>query len=127
MSYYISKTINATMDEAFAKVSDALQLVGFGIVTDFNVSNAFKNKLEIDFRPYRILGVCNPPFAKKALDADDKIGVMLPCSMVLQHTNKGVEVTVIDPVASMSAVDNPIIKEIAQEIKVKLNSVIDSL
>ncbi|PIQ09011.1 MAG: hypothetical protein COW71_08750 [Ignavibacteriales bacterium CG18_big_fil_WC_8_21_14_2_50_31_20] len=127
MSYYISKTINATMDEAFAKVSDALQLVGFGIVTDFNVSNAFKNKLEIDFRPYRILGVCNPPFAKKALDADNKIGVMLPCNMVLQLMDKGVEVTVIDPVASMSAVDNPIIKEIAQEIKIKLNSVIDSL
>jgi len=127
MSYYISKTINATMDEAFAKVSDALQLVGFGIVTDFNVSNAFKNKLEIDFRPYRILGVCNPPFAKEALDADNKIGVMLPCNMVLQLMDKGVEVTVIDPVASMSAVDNPIIKEIAQEIKIKLNSVIDSL
>jgi len=73
------------------------------------------------------LGVCNPPFAKKALDADNKIGVMLPCNMVLQLMDKGVEVTVIDPVASMSAVDNPIIKEIAQEIKIKLNSVIDSL
>ncbi|MBU0475953.1 MAG: DUF302 domain-containing protein [Bacteroidetes bacterium] len=127
MSYYISKTINATMDEAFEKVSDALQLVGFGIVTDFNVSNAFKNKLEIDFRPYRILGVCNPPYAKKALDADNKIGVMLPCNMVLQLMDKGVEVTVIDTVASMAAVDDPIIKEIAQEIKVKLNSVLDSL
>ena len=115
------------MDETFEKVSTALQAEGFGVVTEFNVSNAFKNKLGIDFRPYRILGVCNPPFAKKALDEDDKIGVMLPCNIIIQQKDKGVEVAAIDPVASMVAVDNLIIKKIAIEIRAKLKAVIKSI
>ena len=88
------------------KIIKALSTEGFGIVTDFNVSNAFKNKVEIDFRSYRILGACNPPFVKEAIDAEDNIGVMLPCNVVVQQKENGVKVSIINPVASMRAVDN---------------------
>jgi uncharacterized protein (DUF302 family) len=127
MSYNFSKTINASMDEALEKVTAALQTEGFGIVTEFNVSNAFKNKLGIDYRPYRILGACNPPFAKKALDIDDRIGVMLPCNIILQQKDTGVEITSIDPSAAMNLVNKPGIMDIANEIKAKLKNAIDSL
>lgn len=127
MSYNFSKTINVSMDEAHEKVTAALQTEGFGIVTEFNVSNAFKNKLGIDYRPYRILGACNPPFAKKALDIDDKIGVMLPCNIILQQKDTGIEITSIDPSAAMNLVNKPGIMDIANEIKTKLKNAIDSL
>ena len=127
MSYYISKTLNVTFDEAISITTKALSAEGFGIVTDFNVSNEFKNKLEIDYRPYRVLGACNPPFAKEALDADDKIGTMLPCNVVVQQKENGIEITAIDPVASMTMVGNPRIEEIALKIQSKLKSVIASL
>ncbi|NOX17795.1 MAG: DUF302 domain-containing protein [Chlorobi bacterium] len=127
MSYYFSKTLNVTFDEAIEKVTEALKTEGFGVVTDFNVSNALKNKLGIDFRPYRIMGACNPPFALEALTADDKIGTMLPCNVILQEKENGVEVAAIDPAASMTAVDNSEIKKIAEKIKAKLKNVIDSL
>lgn len=127
MSYYLTTKVNGTLDETFEKVSEALKTEGFGIVTDFDVSNAFKNKLGIDFRPYRILGACNPPFAKRTLDLDDKIGVMLPCNVIIQQHEDGIEVSAIDPVAAMGAVNNAEINGIAIEIHDKLKNVIDSL
>ncbi|MDA3861327.1 MAG: DUF302 domain-containing protein [Melioribacteraceae bacterium] len=127
MSYYFSKTLDITMDEAYKNVTSALQTEGFGIVTEFDVSNAFKNKLGIDYRPYKIVGACNPPFAKKAIDIDDKIGVMLPCNIIMQQKENGIEFTVIDPSIAMNLVGNPDINEIASEIKIKLKNVFDLL
>jgi uncharacterized protein (DUF302 family) len=127
MSYYFTKTLKVTFDEAIEKVSEALKTEGFGVVTDFDVSTTFKNKLGIDFRPYRILGACNPPYAKKTLELDDKIGLMLPCNIILQQQENGVEITSIDPVAVMNIVDNHDMVDIANEIKTKLKNVIDSL
>jgi len=127
MSYYLTTKVSGTLDETFEKVSEALKTEGFGIVTDFDVSTAFKNKLGIDFRPYRILGACNPPFAKRTIELDDKIGVMLPCNLIIQQHEDGIEVSAIDPVAAMGAVNNAGISEIAKEIHVKLKNVIDSL
>lgn len=127
MLYYLTTKVNGTLDETFEKISEALKTEGFGIVTDFDVSKAFKNKLGIDFRPYRILGACNPPFAKRTLELDDKIGVMLPCNVIMQQNEDGIEVTAIDPVAAMGAVNNAEMTEIAKEIHAKLKNVIDSL
>jgi len=127
MSYYFTKTLNVTFDEAIEKVSEALKTEGFGVVTDFDVSTTFKNKLGIDFRPYRILGACNPLYAKKTLELDDKIGLMLPCNVILQQKENGVEITSIDPSAVMDIVDNHEMMDIANEVKTKLKNVIDSL
>jgi len=127
MSYYFSKTLNVTFDEALEKTTAALKAEGFGVVTDFDVSNALKNKLGIDFRPYRILGACNPPFANEALQAEDKIGTMLPCNVIVQQNENGIEIAAIDPVASMKAVKNDKVAEIAEKIQNKLKTVIDNL
>ncbi|GBD92136.1 hypothetical protein BMS3Abin04_02870 [bacterium BMS3Abin04] len=127
MSYYFSKTLNVSFDEAIEKITVALKSEGFGVVTDFDVSNALKNKLGIDFRPYRILGACNPPFANEALQAEDKIGTMLPCNVIVQQNENGIEIAAIDPVASMEAVKNDKVVEIAEKIQNKLKTVIDSL
>ncbi len=115
------------MNKALEKVSEALKTEGFGVVTDFNLSAAFKNKLDIDYKPYRILGVCNPPFAKKTLELDDKIGVLLPCNVMLQQQEEGIEVSAIDPVAALITDNNIAIEEIAGEIQGKLKRVIESL
>ncbi len=127
MSYYFTTTVKGTIDEALERVSEALKKEGFGVVTDFNITNAFKNKLGYDYKPYRILGACNPPIAKKALALDDKVGVLLPCNVILQQQENGIEVSAIDPVAAMSAVNNPEISAIAEEIHTKLERVISSL
>ena len=127
MSYYFSKTLNVSFDEAIEIITVALKSEGFGVVTDFDVSNALKNKLGIDFRPYRILGACNPPFANEALQAEDKIGTMLPCNVIVQQNENGIEIAAIDPVASMEAVKNDKVVEIAEKIQNKLKTVIDSL
>ncbi|GAA0893532.1 DUF302 domain-containing protein [Fulvivirga kasyanovii] len=100
---------------------------GFGILTEIDVKETLKKKLDEDFRPYRILGACNPPFAHKALLAEDKIGAMLPCNVIVQQSDDGIEVAAVDPVASMQAVDNKDLAEIAKEIQSKLRSVIESL
>lgn len=126
MSYYFSKTVNASFDEAVAKVTVKLKEEGFGILTDIDVKATLKKKLDVKFRNYRILGACNPPFAYKALQAEDKIGTMLPCNVIVQEISDGqVEVTAIDPLASMQAVENPELKKIAAEISNKLKTVID--
>jgi uncharacterized protein (DUF302 family) len=128
MSYYFTKELNASFDEAIVKVTEELKKEGFGILTDIDVKATLKKKLDVDFRPYRILGACNPPFAFQALQAEDKIGTMLPCNVVVQEKAPGkVEVTSIDPVASMAAVNNPNLRTVGEQVREKLKRVIDNL
>ena len=128
MSYYFSKQMDTSFDEAITRVTEALKKEGFGVLTSIDVRETLKKKLDVDFRRYRILGACNPPFAYKALLAEDKVGSMLPCNVVVQETPQGgIEVAAIDPVASMQAVENDKLREVATTIQGKLKSVIDSL
>lgn len=128
MKYYHEKTLkNISFNEAIEKVTDALKEEGFGILTEIDIKETLKKKLDEDFRPYKILGACNPPFAHKALLAEDKIGVMLPCNVIVQQTEKGIEIAAVDPVVSMQAVENKDLEGIAKEIQAKLRLVIDSL
>jgi uncharacterized protein (DUF302 family) len=109
-------------------VTEALKKEGFGILTEIDVRETLKKKLNVDFRNYRILGACNPPYAYKALQAEDKIGLMLPCNVIAQELSGGkVEVAAIDPVASMAAIDNPKLREVGEQVRVKLKAVIDNL
>lgn len=125
MTYYFSRKIEAGFDEVVSRVTEALKSQGFGILTDIDVGATLKKKLDVDFRPYRILGACNPPFAYKALQAEDKIGTMLPCNVIVQAKDDGgVEIAAIDPAASMKAVENPALEEIARAIGEKLGKVI---
>ena len=127
MQYYFSKNLNIAFNDAVTRVTDELKKEGFGILTEIDVQAAMKKKLNVDFRKYQILGACNPPFAYKALQAEDKIGTMLPCNVIVQEAEGGVEVAAIDPVASMQAVENPALQEIGSEVQRKLKKVIDSL
>ena len=128
MTYYFSKVLDMSFDDAVQKVTDELKKEGFGILTDIDVKQTLKKKLDVDFRPYRILGACNPPFAYKALQAEDKIGTMLPCNVIVQETgDKKVEVAAIDPIASMQAVENQNLGGVAEEVRSKLKTVIDNL
>ncbi|MEE8640969.1 MAG: DUF302 domain-containing protein [bacterium] len=128
MSYYFSKELNVSLDEAVEKVRGALAAEGFGILTEIDVKATLKKKLDVDFRPYKILGACHPESAYQALQAEDKIGLMLPCNVVVQEREPGqAEVSAIDPVASMAAVDNPNLAEVAEGVRKKLASVIDKL
>ena len=129
MQYYSSKQLdNISFDEAIQKVTEALKEEGFGVLTEIDVKETFKKKLDIDFKPYRILGACNPQFAYKALQAEDKIGTMLPCNVIVQQTEAGsIEVAVVDPVASMLAVDNEGLAGIAGEVRDKLKEVLKKL
>ncbi len=128
MSYYFSKTINLPFDEAITRVTEELKKEGFGVLTEIDVKATLKKKLDVDFRNYRILGACNPPFAHQALLAEDKIGTMLPCNVIVQELAPGtVEVAAIDPVASMSAVENPGLAEIGMQVRAKLQKVVESV
>jgi uncharacterized protein (DUF302 family) len=125
MSYYYSRKMSVGFDEAVSRVTQALKEEGFGVLTDIDVKSTLKKKLDVDFRNYRILGACNPPFAYKALQAEDKIGTMLPCNVIIQESDEGgVEVAAIDPIASMKAIDNPALSEIAETIGQKLKTVV---
>lgn len=128
MSYYFNKTLNMSFDDAVAKVTEELKKEGFGILTDIDVQEALRKKMDVDFRKYRILGACNPPFAHKALQSEDKIGTMLPCNVIVQELGEGVvEVAAIDPVASMQAVENLSLWTIAEDVQAKLKKVIERL
>lgn len=127
MAYYFSKSINRTFNDAVDKVTEELKKEGFGILTEIDVKETIKKKLNEDFRNYRILGACNPPFAHKALLAEDKIGTMLPCNVIVQDVGEGkVEIAAVDPVASMQAISNPQLAEIAEQIREKLQKVVDN-
>ena len=128
MSYYISRTVNMSFEQAVEKVTEELKKEGFGILTEIDVKATMKKKLEVDFYNYKILGACNPPFAFKALTAEDKIGTMLPCNVIVQEKIPGeIEVSAIDPMVSMKAVDNPSLAGIAAEVKEKLTKVLQSV
>jgi len=127
MTYYFSKTVRSEFDEAVSKITHALKEEGFGILTEIDVKSTLKKKLDVDFRKYRILGACNPPFAYKALQAEDKVGTMLPCNVIVQETADGeVEIAAIDPIASMKAIDNPELREIAETISQKLKVIVEN-
>ncbi len=128
MSYYFAKTLSVGFDAAVARAILALKDEGFGVLTDIDVAATMKAKLGVDFRPYRILGACNPTLALEALKLEDKVGTMLPCNVVVQEVAPGtVEVAAIDPIASMTAIDNPALKEKAEAVRAKLESVIAAL
>jgi uncharacterized protein (DUF302 family) len=128
VTYYFSKCLEMSFEEAIPKITSALKEEGFGVLTEIDVKETLKKKLDVDFRNYRILGACNPPLAHRALEAEDKIGTMLPCNVIVQELErKKVEVAAIDPVASMEAVDSGELGDVAREVQTKLKSVVDRL
>lgn len=128
MEYYFSKTLSASFDEAVERTTDALQTEGFGIISVINIHEKLNEKLGINFKKYRILGACNPGYAYKALQAEEKIGTMLPCNViVIDKENGETEVSAVNPIASMMAIHNPALEPIAIEVTEKLKRVIESL
>jgi len=128
MSYHFSKTVDLPFEQAVARVTGELQKEGFGVLTDIDVRQTLKKKLNVEFRNYRILGACNPPFAYQALQAEDKIGTMLPCNVIVQeHAPGRVEVSAVDPLASMQAIDNPKLEPVAREVQARLKRVIENV
>ncbi len=128
MEYYFSKTRTGSFDDAIQKVTEALKAEGFGILTEIDIKATLKKKLNVDFYNYKILGACNPPYAYKALLAEDKIGMMLPCNVIVQEKILGqVEVSAVDPSASMQAIENKALAGIAAEIRSMLQKVIEQL
>jgi uncharacterized protein (DUF302 family) len=128
MSYYFSKIMHNTFEKTLKKVAEELKKEGFGILTEIDVKATLKKKLNVDFKRYQILGACNPPLAYKVLQTEDKIGLMLPCNVVVQEVSgEQTEVAAIDPVAAMKAVDNPELMEVAVQVRLKLLNVINNL
>ena len=128
MTYYFAKTLDCGFDEAVSRVTEALRAEGFGVLTEIDVAATLKKKLDVTFRPYRILGACNPSLAHEALLAEDKIGLMLPCNVMVQDVGGGItEVAAIDPASSMAAVTNPALTGVAERVSGKLRRVVDSL
>ena len=128
MKYYFNKTIKGTFEEVIDKVTQGLKDEGFGILTEIDVTATLKEKLDIDYKKYRILGACNPPYAHKALEAEDKIGTMLPCNVIVQEIEEGnIEVAAVNPMASMQAVENKKLNKVAEEITGKLEQIIKKL
>lgn len=128
MSYVFKKVVPLTFEQAIDEVTRRLGEEGFGILTEIDVHGTLKKKLGVDFRKYRILGACNPPYAYKALQVEPHVGAMLPCNVVVQEYENGdVEVAAIDPLASMQAIDNKALGEVAGEIRQKLENIIHEL
>ena len=128
MTYHISRTLDASFDDAIARVTEALKAEGFGVLTQIDIAATLKAKLGKDFRPYRILGACNPALAFEALGAEDHVGLMLPCNVVVQQREEGrVEVSAIDPSAPMRAIGNPALDGIAGTVRDKLKKVVAAL
>lgn len=127
-AYYYAKSVDLSPEDAEVRVREELEKEGFGVLTEIDVKATLKKKLDADFRPYKILGACNPPAAHRALQAEDKIGTMLPCNVIVQEAQDGrTEIAAVDPIASMQAVDNPSLQPIAEEIRDRLRTVIDSV
>jgi uncharacterized protein (DUF302 family) len=128
MSYYFNKTLEIPFDEAVERTKAELKKEGFGVLTEIDVQKTLKDKIGVEFRKYRILGACNAPFAYKALQAEDKIGTMLPCSVIVQELAPGqVEVAAIDPLASMAAVQNPDLGAVGREVREKLKRAVEAI
>jgi uncharacterized protein (DUF302 family) len=127
MPYHFSKTLDFPFEQAVARVVESLKREGFGVLTDIDVKATMKAKLGEEFRPYRILGACNPQLAYRALTLEDKIGTVLPCNVIVQQHVGGVEVSAVDSVASMQAIDNPGLAGVAKEVQTKLKRVVEDL
>jgi uncharacterized protein (DUF302 family) len=128
MKYFTSKTTDYNYKQAITKVTELLKEEGFGVLTEIDVEETLKKKLDVDFKKYKILGACNPNFAYQALQAEDKIGVMLPCNVIVEeHEDGTVEVSAVDPVASMQAVENDKLQPIAEQVRTNLKKVIEKL
>ena len=128
MSYYFSKIINESFDKTIIKVVLSLKNEGFGVLTEIDVKETLKKKLDVDFQKYTILGACNPSFAYKALKAENKIGIMMPCNVIVQEISEDeIEIAAVDPVASMKAIENPDLLEIAEQVREKLKRVVMNL
>lgn len=125
MSYYYNRIVEGSFEEVIEKVTLALKEEGFGVLTDIDFSGTLKSKIDVDIPKYRILGACNPKYAYVAYQQENKIGVMLPCNVIVQEVEKGVEVSAVDPIASMQAIGNSNLESLANEVKLKLNSAID--
>jgi uncharacterized protein (DUF302 family) len=127
MLYYISRTLHgAAFDDAIERVTRALQAEGFGVITDIDVQATFKKKLNAEFRPYRILGACDPQMALQALNHEDKIGTMLPCNFIVQETANGIEIAAVDPVVAMSRSDNPALRDLAEAVRRRLSRAVQA-
>ncbi len=127
MSYYFAKLTSYTFDESLLRVTEELKKEGFGVLTEIDVKATLKQKLNVDFRRYKILGACNPSFAYQALQAEEHIGAMLPCNVIVQDKGKGVEVAAVDPLASMAGIKNDMLAGIAGQVREKLAKVIKNV
>lgn len=127
MSYYFAKKLDVPFSEAVERTIAALKAQGFGVLTRIDVQSTLKEKIGADFRPYVILGACNPKMAHEALKAEDKIGTMLPCNVVVQEVDGGTEVAAVDPVASMQAIQNASLASIAEKVRDELKAVIEAI
>ena len=128
MKYYFNKTVEGTFEDVCQRAVEALKAEGFGVLTEIDVKETLKKKLDVDFRKYTILGACNPTFAYKALQTEDKIGIMLPCNVIVQEITKDeIEVAAVDPIASMQAIHNPNLEGIALQVQEKLKKVIKDM
>jgi uncharacterized protein (DUF302 family) len=128
MSYYFAKTVETNFEETLRKVEEELKKESFGVLTEIDVQATFKKKLDVDFRKYKILGACNPPFAHKALTAEDKVGVLLPCNVIVQELDDNkVEVAIVNPIVSMQSVKNAALESIASEVTDKLKKVLENI
>lgn len=127
MSYVFTKTLDIPFDETIERVTVALAERGFGVLTTIDVKATLKKKIDVDFRPYTILGACNPGYAHRALQAEPHIGAMLPCNVIVQQVDGGVEVAAVDPVASMESVENASLGEVATQVRAMLQEVVESL
>ena len=127
MSYYFSKTLDVPLSQAVEKTIDALKSRGFGVLTRIDVQSVLKEKIGADFHPYVILGACNPKMAHQALQAEDKIGTMLPCNVIVQEVGGKTEVAAVDPVASMQAIQNPGLEAIAAKVREELKAAVQAI
>lgn len=128
MSYYFTKTLSMPFTDAIGHVTDALAAKGFGVLTTIDVQATMKKKLGVDYKPYMILGACNPHYAHRALQKEDRIGTMLPCNVIVTEPTPGtVEVSAVDPVASMQAISNPDLAEVASTVRDLLRETVESL
>lgn len=128
MQYYLSKTTEYDFDTAVDKATAALKEVGFGVLTEIDMAGTLKKKLDVDIRPYKILGACNPGFAHKAVEAEEKIGILLPCNVVVNENADGkIDVSIMDPAVAMSVVENPALEPLADEVRSLLVEALDQI
>jgi len=127
MTYYNSKIVDTNFEDTLNRVTEELQKEGFGVLTEIDVKATLKKKLDVDFRKYKILGACNPDFAYRALQVEENIGVMLPCNVIVHEKDDKVQVSVIDPLAAMYTVGNPLLNKVAEEVSEKLDKVLKQI